>query len=75
MEAHPRRVSRALRSAACVALLQTAGVSKPESGAGGIPLCPGLTIVTAISQPEGDYESIKTIVSVGDREMGRLKQP
>jgi outer membrane protein OmpA-like peptidoglycan-associated protein len=29
-----------------------------------IPLCAGLTIVTAISQPEGDYESIKTIVSV-----------
>ncbi|MGB2716152.1 MAG: OmpA family protein [Vicinamibacterales bacterium] len=30
----------------------------------GIPLCPGLTIVTAINQPEGDYESIKTIDSI-----------
>jgi len=29
-----------------------------------IPLCPGLTVVTAISQPEGDYESIKTIESI-----------
>lgn len=29
-----------------------------------IPLCPGLTIVTAVSQPDGDYESIKTIESV-----------
>ena len=29
-----------------------------------IPLCPGLTIVTAISQREGDYESIKTITSM-----------
>src|SRR5437762_13697266 len=29
-----------------------------------IPLCPGLTIVTAMARPEGDYESIKTIGSV-----------
>jgi outer membrane protein OmpA-like peptidoglycan-associated protein len=29
-----------------------------------IPLCAGLTIVTAISQPEGDYESIKTVMSI-----------
>jgi outer membrane protein OmpA-like peptidoglycan-associated protein len=29
-----------------------------------IPLCPGLTIVTAVSQPQGDYESIKRIESV-----------
>jgi outer membrane protein OmpA-like peptidoglycan-associated protein len=33
----------------------------PESK---IPLCPGLTVVTAINQPEGDYESIKTVESV-----------
>ncbi len=26
-----------------------------------IPLCAGLTIVTAVSEPEGDYESIKTV--------------
>lgn len=29
-----------------------------------IPLCSGLTIVTAVSQPNGDYESIKTIATV-----------
>ena len=29
-----------------------------------VPLCPGLTIVTAIRQPQGDYESIKRIESV-----------
>jgi outer membrane protein OmpA-like peptidoglycan-associated protein len=29
-----------------------------------IPLCPGLTIVTAVRQKGGDYESIKTIQSV-----------
>lgn len=51
-----------------VALLATAAVA-----AGGvaqsprIPLCPGLTIVTAISRPEGDYESIKTVVDANDR--------
>jgi outer membrane protein OmpA-like peptidoglycan-associated protein len=37
-----------------------------------IPLCAGLTIVTAISQMDGDYESIKTIESVTDQEV-RLK--
>src|ERR1043166_8226304 len=37
-----------------------------------IPLCTGLTIVTAISQMDGDYESIKTIESVTDQEV-RLK--
>ena len=37
-----------------------------------IPLCPGLTIVTAVSQRNGDYESIKTIESVDPKEV-RLK--
>jgi outer membrane protein OmpA-like peptidoglycan-associated protein len=37
-----------------------------------IPLCAGLSIVTAVSQPEGDYESIKTIQSVTDSEV-RIK--
>jgi hypothetical protein len=37
-----------------------------------IPLCPGLTIVTAVIQQSGDYESIKTIESVGPKEV-RLK--
>jgi outer membrane protein OmpA-like peptidoglycan-associated protein len=37
-----------------------------------IPLCPGLTIVTAVQQKAGDYESIKTIESVDAKEV-RLK--
>jgi outer membrane protein OmpA-like peptidoglycan-associated protein len=37
-----------------------------------IPLCPGLTIVTAVHQQNGDYESIKTVESVGPKEV-RLK--
>jgi outer membrane protein OmpA-like peptidoglycan-associated protein len=35
-----------------------------DSPIGQIPLCPGLTIVTAINQPEGDYESIKTVTAI-----------
>ena len=34
-----------------------------------VPLCPGLTIVTAVNQTMGDYESIKTLESVGPKEM------
>ena len=34
---------------------------------GQIPLCAGLTIVTAIDRPEGDYESIKVVVETGER--------
>src|ERR1043166_2377983 len=37
-----------------------------------IPLCTGLTIVTAISEIDGDYVSIKTIESVTDQQV-RLK--
>jgi len=32
-----------------------------------LPLCAGLTIVTAVTQPEGDYESIKTVTAVDSR--------
>jgi outer membrane protein OmpA-like peptidoglycan-associated protein len=34
-----------------------------------IPMCVGLTIVTAVSQGNGDYESIKTIQSVSPTEI------
>ena len=37
-----------------------------------IPLCSGLTIVTAVNQIDGDYESIKTIDVVGPKEV-RMK--
>jgi outer membrane protein OmpA-like peptidoglycan-associated protein len=51
-------------------LASVAVVSASGAGAQGrtttIPLCPGLTIATAISRPEGDYESIKTITSADE---------
>ena len=31
-----------------------------------IPLCRGLTIVSAISRPEGDYESINTVTDANE---------
>ena len=34
-----------------------------------IPMCVGLTIVTAISEIDGDYESIKTIESINDQQV------
>lgn len=34
-----------------------------------IPICPGLTIVTALAQPDGDYESIKTVESADSDRM------
>jgi len=34
-----------------------------------IPLCPGLTVVTALAETKGDYESIKTVESVGPQEV------
>ncbi len=37
-----------------------------------IPLCPGFTVVTAISESDGDYESIKTIESI-DAEKTRIR--
>jgi outer membrane protein OmpA-like peptidoglycan-associated protein len=50
------------------AALLAVGTPAPLGGQqGGIPLCTGLTIVTAIDRPEGDYESIKTVVDVGER--------
>jgi outer membrane protein OmpA-like peptidoglycan-associated protein len=47
---------------ASVAVLSTAVVllAAPPN----VPLCPGLTVVTSITQPEGDYESIKTVEAV-----------
>jgi outer membrane protein OmpA-like peptidoglycan-associated protein len=55
-----------LRSVAVGPLLLGAALAAAQTtdGRTTIPLCPGLTIVTAISQPQGDYESIKRIESV-----------
>ena len=38
-----------------------------QASVAAVPLCPGLTLVTAVSGPEGDYESIKTIASADAR--------
>ena len=37
-----------------------------------VPTCAGLTLVTAVNDATGDYESIKTIESAGDKEV-RIK--
>ena len=42
------------------------GAAPAPSVPAAIPLCPGLTIVTAVKQQSGDYESIKTIESIGE---------
>jgi outer membrane protein OmpA-like peptidoglycan-associated protein len=47
-----------------VVIVAVAAVASGVTANTSIPLCPGLTIVTAVSQPEGDYESIKTIDAV-----------
>lgn len=54
-----------------VALMTAAslGVGSARAEQATIPLCPGLTIVTAVSQAEGDYESIKIIEAVTDDEV------
>jgi outer membrane protein OmpA-like peptidoglycan-associated protein len=55
-----------LAAATASAVLQAAAAAAQTTrdGKATIPLCPGLTIVTAVSQPQGDYESIKRIESV-----------
>ena len=53
--------------------MRPAGSAQTQSTAGvRIPLCVGLTIVTAISESDGDYESIKTVESMTDQQV-RLK--
>lgn len=57
------------RAASLVAasMILSASAASGQTAAGGIPLCPGLTIVTAVNGPEGDYESIKTIANADTR--------
>ena len=44
-----------------------AGTASAQAPSPRIPLCAGLRVVTAVSQRDGDYESIKTIESVTDQ--------
>lgn len=67
-----RRMTR-LGTIACIAAVAGVAVTSASAPpANSVPLCPGLTIVTAIGQIDGDYESIKTIEAVGPKEV-RLK--
>src|SRR5436190_1516784 len=62
-----------MKTSLCTALLCAAsGVALAAPAQPSIPLCPGLQVVTAINQPGGDYESIKTIESASDAAL-RLK--
>lgn len=58
-----------MRTCAVTLAACTVGLAMTRSGVaqGRVPLCPGLTIVTAISRPEGDYESIKTVTDSDER--------
>lgn len=60
------------RIAFLAALLACTALLAHRAAAATIPLCPGLTIVTAVQQQYGDYESIKTVESVDTKEI-RLK--
>ncbi len=66
-----RKVKNLCRMLGCILLFATAADAQ-NVGTAKIPLCTGLSIVTAISQRDGDYESIKTIESVTDKAV-RLK--
>jgi outer membrane protein OmpA-like peptidoglycan-associated protein len=63
---HTLRASVGVLPLLAVATLRTAHLPPAPSSPGHIPLCAGLTIVTAVSEREGDYESIKTIESASD---------
>jgi flagellar motor protein MotB len=55
------------RFALLTAVLACGGSTVPVEAQSSIPLCPGLTLVTAVNGPEGDYESIKTIANADPR--------
>jgi outer membrane protein OmpA-like peptidoglycan-associated protein len=61
-----------VRSLIAITTLAVAGPIMPRDASGqawtgSVPLCPGLTLVTAVNGPEGDYESLKTVVSADAR--------
>ena len=57
-----------IRAPFAVALV---AVALPATAAN-VPLCSGLTVVTAINSAKGDYESIKTIESVSNELGARI---
>ena len=56
-----------IRTTLVAAVAAVAQVSAQPSSAPAIPLCDGLTIVTAIDDPRGDYESVKRIRTVSPK--------
>src|SRR5687767_3914236 len=64
----PSSSSQYRRGSRVALLLALAGATMAPARADGprieIPLCAGLTIVTAIADPQGDYESVKRITNV-----------
>lgn len=72
--AQTRQLCAAVLIAACPALVLSQGAQKapaaaPQAPPVKIPLCTGLTLVTAVNDAGGDYESIKTLQSVDDKEV------
>jgi outer membrane protein OmpA-like peptidoglycan-associated protein len=53
----------------CVTTAVLIALQAVEARSQSIPLCPGLTLVTAVSQPTGDYESLKTIQTISPEEI------
>ena len=47
----------------------TSAVAITQTAAPSIPICPGLTVVTAVNGSAGDYESIKTVESIDAKEV------
>jgi len=56
-----------MRLCIAAALALTTSLCAIDAASARVPLCAGLTIVTAVTQPEGDYESIKTVTGIDSR--------
>jgi outer membrane protein OmpA-like peptidoglycan-associated protein len=66
----PIALRRVLVSVVCVATpALLAARSQPPVAPPHIPICTGLTLVTAVNDGGGDYESIKRLESVDDKQM------
>jgi outer membrane protein OmpA-like peptidoglycan-associated protein len=72
MKRSGHRSSRSGRLAVLLAFVLAGGfeLTSAQQPPVKVPLCPGLTIVTAIARPEGDYESIKTITAAAPAAIG-----
>ena len=53
----------------CAAVPAMLGAQAPSAVAAHVPICAGLTLVTAINDGGGDYESIKTLESVDAKQI------